>query len=183
MLRAGAVTSATKLSSSGVLRSARVRAQRVARLLPRVGEHAAEDDRPDAARAELEAVTPKTPSAAAQRPEQVGFRRPKPGRGAVGEDDLGGLERVDLRPWRRMSQPITSERQSADARVRDLAGRNGEPVLLRDGVDLAQQRAAADADECRLGVDIDAVRVRGCRCRAPCRAPQRPTTEWPPRGS
>ncbi len=98
-------------------------------------------------------------SAAAQRPEQVGILA---GRGLgdapVGEDDLGRLERVDGQAVA-AHEPAhsASERQPADARVRDLAGRDGEPVLLRRGVDLAQQRAAADADEGRLGVDLDAV--------------------------
>ena len=156
------MTSATKIVRSSGARSHQraSRAQRVARLLPRVDEHAAEDDRPDAAGAELEArhrgeVAP----AAAQRPEQVGVLAGRRlGDAPVGEDDLGGLERVD-RQAVAAHEPAhaAAERQPADARVRDLAGRNGEPVLLRRGVDLAQERAAADADEGRRGVDLDAV--------------------------
>ena len=73
----------------------------------------------------------------------------------VGEDDLGRLERVD-RQSVAAHQPAeaAAERQPADPGVRDLARRHGEPVLLGLGVDLAEQRAAADADERGLGIDV-----------------------------
>ena len=40
-----------------------------------------------------------------------------------------------------------AEREAADAGVRDLPGGHREAVLLRGRVELAQQRAAADAHE------------------------------------
>ena len=50
-----------------------------------------------------------------------------------------------------------AERQPADAGVRDLAAGHGEPVLLRRGVELSQQRAAADAHDAASRVDVDGV--------------------------
>ena len=111
----------------------------------------AEHHRADAVRAELEARDDaEVAAAAAQRPEQVGVlvgaRRARSR--AVGEDDVGRQQRVD-RQAVVAHQPAdaAAERQPADAGVRDLARRHREPVLLRGGVELAEQRAAADADD------------------------------------
>ena len=121
-------------------------------------------------------------AAAAQRPEQVGVlvlaRAHEP---AVGEHDLGREQRVD-RQAVVAHQPAdaAAEREPADAGVRDLAGGHGEAVLLGRGVELAEQRAAADADHGALGVDVDARSApRMSMHSAPSRT-ERPETEWPP---
>ena len=90
-------------------------------------------------------------AAAAQRPEQVGVLvRGGAHDPPVGEHDLGGQQRVD-RQAVPAHQPAdaAAEREPADAGVGDLPGRNGEPVRLRGGVELAEQRAAADAHDRR----------------------------------
>ena len=112
-----------------------------------------------------------------------GSRRPMPGRSRPSARTTSAdCERVDGQAVA-AHEPAHSaaERQPADARVRDLAGRDGEPVLLCRCVDLAQQRAAADADEGRLrGSTSTPLSARMSMQSAPSRT-ERPATEWPPR--
>ena len=77
---------------------------------------------------------------------------------SVGEHDVGRAQRVD-REAVAPHEPAdpAAERQPADARVRDLPGRDCEAVLLGRGVELAEQGAASDPDDRALGVDLDAV--------------------------
>ena len=100
-------------------------------------------------------------AAAAQGPEEVGMlRRARPHLLSVGEHDVDRAQRVDREavPPHQPADPA-AERQPADARVRDLAGRDREAVLLRRGVELAEQGAAPDPDDRVLGVDLDAVQL------------------------
>ena len=73
-----------------------------------------------------------------------------------------------------------AEREPADAGVRDLARRHREPVLLRRGVELAEQRAAADAHDAALaGRRRPRSAPRRSMHSAPSRT-ERPETECPP---
>ena len=157
-------------------------AQRLARLRPRVDEHPAVDHRADPPAAERELRDDaEVPTAAAQRPEQVGvLLRARPHDAAVGKDDLGGDERVD-REAVRAHQPAdaAAEREPADAGVGDVPGRDREPVLLGRAVDLAEQRAAADAHERGRRVDATAFSPRRSMHSAPSRI-ERPEIECPP---
>jgi hypothetical protein len=83
---------------------------------------------------------------------------------AVGQDDLGGLQRVD-RQTVMAHEPAdaAAEREPADTRVRDLTGRNRESVLLRGRVELAKQGAATDAhDRERVVVGEEQVEEPDC---------------------
>ena len=98
-------------------------------------------------------------AAAAQGPEEVGIlRRARAHLLSVGEHDVDCTQRVDgeaVPPHE--PADAAAQRQASDPRVRDLACRDREPVLLRHGVELAEQGSAPDPDDCALGVDLDAV--------------------------
>ena len=131
-----------------------------ARLLPRVDEHPAEHGRPDAVRAELESRDHAELAAApAQRPEEVRVLvRRCPHDLAIGEDDLGGEQRIDRQAVVAHEPPdAAAERQPADAGVRDLPPGHREPVLLAHSVELAQQRTASDPHDGASRIDLDAV--------------------------
>ncbi len=130
----------------------------VASLLPGVDEHSGEHHRADRTSAKLETCDDaEVATTAAQSPEQVGMlvrcgvdERP------VGEDDVRRQQRVD-REAVATHEPsdAAAERETADPGVGHLAGRHGEPVLLRPGIELAEESASADAHGSALGVDLD----------------------------
>ncbi len=136
------------------------RAEGVTGLRPRVDQHPGEHRRADRVRAELEARDhPEVTAAAAQRPEQVlVLAGARSHHAPVGQHHLGRPQRID-RQAVMAHQPAhaPAEGEAADAGVRDLPGRHGEAVLLRRGVQLSQQRAAAGPDDPALGVDVDRV--------------------------
>ena len=71
---------------------------------------------------------------------------------AVGEHDLGADQRVDRQPVvAHQPADAAAERQPAHAGVRDLPAGHRQAVLLRRGVELAQQRAAADPHDAAPG--------------------------------
>jgi hypothetical protein len=63
--------------------------------------------------------------------------------------------------------------------VRDLPAGDREPVLLRRGVELAEQRAAADAHGPRRRVDLDVVERAQVEAHRPVPT-ERPETECEP---
>ena len=134
-------------------------AQNVVRALERV-EGGEDRQHRELVGAELElGDDAEVPAAATQAPEQLGVLiLAGTHDAAVGEDDLGGEQRVD-RQAETPHQPADAapEREPADARVRDHAGRNDEAVRLRAAVDVTEQRAAAHPDPLRDRVHDDVV--------------------------
>ena len=111
-------------------------------------------------RAELELGDhPEVAAAAAQPPEQVGVLI---GAGAhdtpVGENDLGGQQRVDGQTEAAHEPPdAATEGQAADAGVRDNARGDDEPVLLGASIDRTEGRTTADPYRAGRRVDLDAI--------------------------
>ena len=93
--------------------------------------------------------------AAADRPEQVGVpvvrRTQHP---AVGGDHFGGGQVVDGQAELARQPPhAAAQRQPPDAGMADQPGRDGQPMGLGSGVQVSQQRPAADP--CAPGSRVD----------------------------
>jgi hypothetical protein len=96
-------------------------------------------------------------SGAAHAPEELGLRvRARPHDVALGRHELD-LEQVVDRQAVLAHEPTDSaaEREAGHARVRDGAGGDGEAVLLRRAVELAEEDARIHANLARRGVDGD----------------------------
>ena len=80
---------------------------------------------------------------------------------SVGRDELDREQAVDRQAVlpREPADPA-AEREPGDARVRDLAARDGEPVRLRLAVDVAPERARLGAGDPRARVDPDGAHPR-----------------------
>ena len=121
-------------------------------------------------------------AAAAQRPEQVGVlgRAWHAPAAPSASTTSAARQRVDRQPvLAHQPADAAAEREPADAGVGDLAGRDGEPVLLRRGVELAEQRAAADPHDAALASTSTPFSARRSMQSAPSRT-ERPETECPP---
>ena len=80
---------------------------------------------------------------------------------AVGEHDLRREQVVDRQAVAAGEVAVpAAERQARDAGRGDDPAGHGEPVLVRGGVDLAPEAAAADADGSCLGIDGDRLQQR-----------------------
>ena len=154
------MTSATKVVSCSGAPAMRSRVARIASCARSQGydQHPAEDGGADAVGAEVEARhDPEVAAASTERPEEVRVLvRARVHHAAVAEDDVGPDQGVDREavPAHEPAE-ASAERQAPDARVRDLPRGHREPVFLRRAVELAEERAAADAHGRALRVDVD----------------------------
>ena len=128
-------------------------------------------------------------AAAAQRPEQVGVLLLGRHQHVTGGcHDAGGEQVVDRQPVLAAQPPhAAAEREPTDAGVADQPDRHRQPVRLGGGVQVAEQRPAADLGPPRNGIDDHLVHRR--RGRSPGRRPRRtsppccaPRRARPPRG-
>ena len=132
--------------------------EHLGRALERVEPRPRDDERPDRMQVELERRhgadgRPRT----ANRPEEIRVLvRARPHEIALGRDELDGAEAVDREAEaRREPADPAAERQPGESGVRDGACRDGEPVCLRGLVELAEQKAGADACCPRRRIDLD----------------------------